>query len=107
MSTEWAPPTCTLPTAERPLREAEFDELFATGLRGLLRSGPTTLRLVLARDVAARAAELAVRETDCCAFFTFDLSITGEGLTLEISVPAARSDVLDALAARAAAGLPS
>lgn len=25
----WAPPACTLPAAERPLRLAEFDALFA------------------------------------------------------------------------------
>ncbi|MGX7828098.1 hypothetical protein ACTG9Q_23715 [Actinokineospora sp. 24-640] len=105
MSTEWAPQSCTLPTVERPLREAEFDGLFATGLRGVLRSGPTTLRLVLAREVAAQVTGLAVRETDCCSFFTFDLRVTGDGLTLEISVPAARADVLDALAARAVAVL--
>jgi hypothetical protein len=25
---DWAPDACTLPTAERPLRVAEFDDLF-------------------------------------------------------------------------------
>ena len=33
----WAPQACTLPTAKRPVRVAEFDELFATGLRGQQR----------------------------------------------------------------------
>lgn len=44
---EWAPQACTLPTAEQPLRIAEFDNLFATGLRGLDRVAPTTLQLHL------------------------------------------------------------
>ena len=30
---------CTLPTAERPLRLAEFDELFATAVRRVERRG--------------------------------------------------------------------
>lgn len=29
------PAACTLPTAERPLRLAEFEELFATAVRGV------------------------------------------------------------------------
>ncbi|WP_433352534.1 hypothetical protein ACQP25_05150 [Microtetraspora malaysiensis] len=32
---EWTPAECTLPTEERPLRVAEFDELFASALYGL------------------------------------------------------------------------
>lgn len=67
----WAPAACTLPTAERPLREAEFDELFATS-RGVTRPDPTHLSVTLdpTPDVAARAAAPAVRETGCCSFFT-------------------------------------
>ncbi|WP_245718914.1 hypothetical protein [Micromonospora rhizosphaerae] len=38
---DWVPEACTLPTAERPLRVAEFDELFATALRGQTRLSPT------------------------------------------------------------------
>ena len=30
---DWAPEACSLPTAERPLRVAEFDELFTAVLR--------------------------------------------------------------------------
>ncbi|HET6741695.1 MAG TPA: hypothetical protein VFH76_22285 [Kribbella sp.] len=29
----WVPDACTLPTAERPFRVAEFDQLFAEHLR--------------------------------------------------------------------------
>jgi hypothetical protein len=38
---------CTLPTAEQPLREAEFNELFAGALRGMQRREPGCLRLYL------------------------------------------------------------
>ncbi|SFR04568.1 hypothetical protein SAMN04488564_102558 [Lentzea waywayandensis] len=100
MSEIWAPEACTLPRAERPFRVAEFDELLATAER----HRPERTRLVLTLEprpeVAARAADLAVRETGCCSFFTFELTATGGGLSLAISVPDARADVLDALAAR-------
>ena len=44
----WVPAdACTLPTAEQPLRVAEFDGLFATALRGMERGEPGWLRLNL------------------------------------------------------------
>jgi hypothetical protein len=94
---------CTLPSAERPLRLAEFDELFATGLLGQSRPEPTRLCWLLDRAAEARARDLTVRESACCEFFTFTFGTGGDGgLTLEVRVPPARVDVLDALAARVA-----
>jgi hypothetical protein len=104
----WVPQACTLPTAELPLRVAEFDGLFADAVRGIERVGPTRLRLELEASprVAGRAASLVAAETECCSFFTFTLTATGGGLALEASVPAAQARVLDGLAdlATAAAG---
>ncbi len=101
----WAAAGCTLPTAERPLRGAEFDELFAAAVRGIDRAGPTRLRLDLrpGRALAASAAGLMVAETECCSFFTFALTATGDRLTLDVTVPGPHAGFLDALAARAAA----
>lgn len=98
----WVPPSCTLPTAEQPLRVAEFDELFAGAVTGAERAEPgrLTLRLEPTPRVAATAARLAVEEASCCSFFTFALTTTGGQLTLDITVGAAHTDVLDALAAR-------
>jgi hypothetical protein len=96
---------CTLPTQELPVRLAEFDALFAS-VRSAERVAPTRLRLALAAggEVAARAADLAVRETACCGFFTFTLTVTGGGTNLEVAVPAGHVAVLDGFAARATAG---
>jgi hypothetical protein len=102
----WAPTECTLPTAERPLRVAEFDELFATSLRAVTRITPTHLRLHLdgAGQVEATTTDLVARETACCSFFTFNLDRTGDHrLQLDIQVPASYREVLDGLAARATA----
>jgi hypothetical protein len=102
----WVPEACTLPTVEQPLRLAEFDSLFADAVRSVDRVDPLRVRLELGPDpdVAARAAHLVVRETQCCSFFTFTLSATGGQVLLEVAVPVGRGDVLDALADRAVAG---
>ncbi len=99
----WVPQVCTLPTAERPLRVAEFDALFAEAVLGVERVGPGRVRLGLEAtpQTAGRAAELVAAETGCCSFFTFTLTATGGQLWLEVTVPAAHIAVLDALSARA------
>lgn len=98
----WAPQACTLPTVEQPSRLAEFDELFATAVRAVERLDASRVRFDLRPEpaVAARAADLLVRETDCCSFFTFTLTATGGTLLLEVSVPSAHVEVLDALVDR-------
>ncbi|CAA9243298.1 MAG: hypothetical protein AVDCRST_MAG41-1563 [uncultured Corynebacteriales bacterium] len=98
----WVPSACTLPTAERPLRVAEFDRLFGTALRDVRRVADTTLVLELA-PAPGRAAEvrdLARRETACCSFFAFTVE-DGDPLRVRVEVPAERAGVLAALAERA------
>lgn len=93
---------CTLPTAERPLRVAEFDALFASAVRSVERRGnDVRMRLAGEDGLADRVRELTVRETSCCSFFTFAVEATDEELMLDISVPPARQEILDALAERA------
>lgn len=97
MDETWAPDACTLPTAERPFRAAEFDQLFADHLRGANRIAPRTLELTL--DPASRATveDLTAREIECCSFFTFTLSSDADQLQLRITVPPAQTAVLDGL----------
>ncbi|MBE3015094.1 hypothetical protein IL992_38900 [Microbispora sp. NEAU-D428] len=99
----WAPSACTLPTAEQPLRVAEFDALFAEAVQSVQRPGRERLRLelVFSPEHAARAAELAARENGCCSFFAFTLTIADSGLALEVAVPPEQTEVLAALQARA------
>ena len=104
----WVPAACTLPTAERPLRVSEFDALFTAALRDVTVLGPRSLRLTLTggAGVAAVARDLAARETACCSFFVFTVSELhgdGDGVVMTVEVDAAHTDVLAALADRAAA----
>lgn len=95
------PADCTLPTAEQPLRIAEFDELLAALQVEPARTSPTELVMDLRGGPAEEAAvrDLTVRETRCCSFFEFTLARTGDGrLRLTVRVPTSHSGVLDGLA---------
>ena len=115
---DWAgTDACTLPTAQRPLRLAEFDDLFTTCLRSVDRLAETSSRLVLhpgadtdrsgsAQDLAVKVKELADAETACCSFFAFGVTALDDPsatptVNLDIAVPAAYVGVLDALLDRA------
>lgn len=92
---------CTLPTPERPLRLAEFDDLFSSSARAVTREDHRArIHLVGQPGLRDRVRDLAERESECCSFFTFVIEGTDRDLTLDVSVPPARHDNLDALATR-------
>ena len=93
---------CTLPTAERPLRLAEFDALFATSARRVTRD-QRGVRIHLEGDstLRERVRDLAERETTCCSFFSFAIEGPSNAVVMAISVPKNRREILDALADRA------
>jgi hypothetical protein len=100
---DWTPPTCTLPIAQQPLRVAEFDNLFRECVTAVDRTDDTSLQLTLhgGDEVDARVRDLTARETQCCSFFTFQLTPTSNDLRLQVRVPHERIAVLDAFATRA------
>lgn len=100
---DWVPAACALPTAEQPLRRREFDDLFARDVLSVEQLSPLQLSLELRPDaeVAARAAGLATKETGCCSFFTFGLTITGGTVSMTVSTGQEHRAVLAALGARA------
>ncbi len=100
---DWAAEECTLPTAEQPLRLAEFTDLFATALCGVDRSAPTRLRLEIDADMQDWARGLGRRESSCCSFFTFTFTSTRDRTVwMDIDVPATHVAILDGLAGQAA-----
>jgi hypothetical protein len=103
----WIPDACTLPAVDRPLRLAEFDDLFATAVRGQQRVSPTLLRWHIDATAEPVARNLTCRESGCCSFFTFSFAPDGDAVRLDVEVPGIHVAVLDALAVRAAAGMPT
>ncbi|MBV9319117.1 MAG: hypothetical protein JO106_04290 [Mycobacterium sp.] len=103
-SADWMPPTCTLPTAERARRLAEFDELFGSG-RWYQRTATTQLDLAIAPEATPRARGLAERESRCCSFFSFEFEALEGDVVMHIGVPASQVAVLDALQTRVAAAI--
>jgi hypothetical protein len=100
---DWARDECSLPATERPLRVAEFDELFTALLR-FERPKPTRLDLLLPIGAEVRARDLAARESRCCSFFAFDFDdgADGHSVLMRIEVLPAYVDVLDAIQKRVA-----
>lgn len=98
----WVPDACTLPTPGRPVRVAEFDDLFTRVLRSE-RVQPTQLQLVLPAELLPAARDLAQRESQCCSFFTFEFDSADDDVVMRIEVPGVHVGVLDAFEARAAA----
>ena len=101
----WVPDACTLPTIEQPLRREAFDHLFAQDVIRIDQVSPRQVRLELRADPAAagRAASLAARETGCCSFFTFQITLTAGEVSMTVSTEPVHEPVLAALAARAQA----
>jgi len=92
------PEACTLPTAQRPLRRAEFDDLFATVV-GRDRVAAGHLRLVVTAP-EADVRDLTARETECCSFFRFTVEPRPGAVVLDIEVPPVHVAVLDAIESR-------
>jgi hypothetical protein len=59
------------------------------------------IHLVGSAALRGRVEDLVARELQCCSFFTFAVEGGDDDLTLGISVPEQRRDILDALADRA------
>ena len=92
-----APIACTLDAGEAVDRTAQWHDLLAqatervrtdTGVRLAFPSDPT---------IAARVADLIVREADCCAFFSFALVVEHGAVSLDVAAPADGADVVDRL----------
>ena len=69
------------------------------------RVTPHVLRWSLDPKAEDVARDLTARETGCCSFFTFSFKADPDELVVDVQVPPAQVKVLDALAARAAAGM--
>ena len=91
------PITCTLPPVDAADRTSAWVELLGQGVDR--QRTPTGARVRLPHDpvLVARAADLAVREVDCCGFFSFALTVKAGAVWLDVTAPAEGRDALDSL----------
>jgi hypothetical protein len=100
---EWcAPDACSLPVADQPGRVGEWDLLFQKAVREI-ETVPGGVRFELdpSRVKVAAVEDLADRESRCCAFFTFRVSVASDALALSVDADPEHAEVVEALAARA------
>jgi len=99
------PASCTLPSAQRPVRVEELEALFATASR-TERVGDRHLRVSFTgrQGLDQQVRELTARESECCSFFAFAVSTLPGQVVLDVRVSAARVHVLDGLAQLSSAG---
>ncbi|MGH3547323.1 MAG: hypothetical protein ACRDQU_04185 [Pseudonocardiaceae bacterium] len=94
------PSSCTLPSAEHPVRIAEFEALFARALSSRWVSDQNLrVRFADTGTTAVTVRDLAARESACCSFFEFAVTGGDGRVVLDVVVPAGRSEILDGLAA--------
>ena len=91
-----APIACTLQAVDYKDRLAWIAELARNGLLGSRRKD-LQLELRYASSVVDRVREMVGKEQECCAFLTFELSETDDGVRLTITAPERARDVADAL----------
>lgn len=103
MDLDWcSPEACSLPSADQPARVVEWDALFAEAVCDV---SPTAggVRFAVDRTAArpAAVADLADRESQCCAFLVFTLHIGDGTLDLDVTSGAGHAEVVATLARRA------
>ncbi len=89
--------TCTLTGDDQTARAQTWAELLgrATGRHGI--DGGTQVTFSADATLIGQLAELAVREQQCCPFFTFTLAITTTDVTLDVHAPAGAEQFVAAL----------
>ena len=91
------PIDCTLSPIQAADRTAAWVDLLSRA--SSRQATPNGVRLGLPADpeLVARAAGLSVQETDCCAFFSFQVTVTASGVWLDVAAPPDAQPMLDGL----------
>jgi hypothetical protein len=85
------PIACTLSSGDQITRRDEWVAMLARATR---RDGNT---VTFPRSVTAELADLVAREADCCAFFTFRMTVSHDDLVLEVDAPPEAEELVTAL----------
>jgi hypothetical protein len=91
------PIVCTLPSEQMTDRSGAWTEVLAKAIEREPTAAGLRLRFDADPTVVATLAELAVLEAECCAFFSFTITVDGGGVWLAVDAPPDGRPVLDAL----------
>ena len=96
MQTQDKPIACTLAPADLAARREEIRALLRRALIQRER-GKGSLRLVFRHSEATEAAvrDLVRRESECCAFLSFALTLEADRIVLDVSGPPGSESVLN------------
>jgi DNA-binding transcriptional MerR regulator len=92
-----APIVCTLSMDERPDRSNAWTELLARATERESTATGIRLRFTADPQLVSSVSELVVREAECCAFFSFAITVDTRGVWLSVDAPPDARPVLDAL----------
>jgi hypothetical protein len=81
------PIACSLTSQEIESRMAEWSGLVRDAVTVAVTDSGARATFVADPATAARVADLAVREQQCCPFFRFTVEIVAGGLDLEVTAP--------------------
>lgn len=95
--TEMPPIVCTLSAEDLKDRSGEWADLLTLVIERRSTTDGVRLRLPNSPEAAATAADLIVREVQCCAFFTFVLTVDAGAMWLEVTAPPDGRRVVEAL----------
>jgi DNA-binding transcriptional MerR regulator len=88
---------CTLSAAEAVDRSTAWNTVLARVTEREMTDRGVRARLPDDPELIARTSELCVREVECCAFFSFALTVDTSGVWLDVAAPNDARDVLDRL----------
>ena len=91
------PIACTLTADQAPDRVAEWRSALSGAQARERTPGGYRLRFPKDAAFASRLADLAAREVDCCAFFTFTVTLTNAELVLDVIAPAETHEMIGEL----------
>ena len=91
------PIVCTLSSGQMADRSSAWTDVLARATERESTAGGMRLRFDADPTTVATLAELAVLEAECCAFFSFTITVDAGGAWLAVDAPPDGRPVLDAL----------
>jgi hypothetical protein len=95
------PIACTLETDDLGTRVDEWKRMLQRATSREMTDAGARITFASDAALAGELADLMAREVDCCAFFTFTLTVANDGIVLGVTAPDDAKELVTAFAAPA------